>query len=236
MPDATTAQPTDGTGGGTIISGLIDFFNSISGKTGAQQTGAAAAADPFASQRRQYQTQLLDIMKNTSSIFSDPAFQAAESQGMGAISRQFGAQGMGGSGNKTAELFKYGTSFGLDFFKNQRDALMQMAGVNAGSPGTAGAILAGSPEKTNSGTAAGINSIMQLLQSSGLPASIINAIKGAMGLDTSTTNTNVPDNTAPNYPTDPNDPRLITDPPITDPPITDPPDFQPPPDFGGFGS
>jgi len=172
----TTPSPSSPTAIGTDITGLIDFFNSLSGKTGGQQTAAAAAADPFASQRGQYQQQLLGLMKDPSSIFKDPAFTSSLNVGLEGVARTLGSQGMGQSGSQAAALEQYGQTSALNFFNQQADRLGVLSGATSGSPAAAGNILSQAPNATNAGTAAGIQAITGLLTAAGLTPSAIGSI------------------------------------------------------------
>lgn len=106
------------------------------------QMAGAAGRDPFGKgNRKLYQGQLRDLMRNPSSIFSDAAFRSALDVGLTGVEKKMAAQGFLGSGNEAAGLMGYGESFALDWFKNQRDALAQMAG--SGMQPSYGAAVAG---------------------------------------------------------------------------------------------
>src|SRR5262249_35182888 len=67
-----------------------------------------------------------DVLQNPAAIFNDPAFRAAEGVGAENVARLSGAAGMGNSGNKLADLFKFGTSFAMDFRNQKINQLLQM--------------------------------------------------------------------------------------------------------------
>jgi hypothetical protein len=114
------------------IASIISFITGILG--GNQGSGPASMADPWAPNRARYQGELNTFMTDPSSVLKDPAFLAAEGVGAENISRQAGAAGMSGSGNRLADLFKFGQSSALDFEQQKFKQLSDLAGVNAGSP------------------------------------------------------------------------------------------------------
>jgi hypothetical protein len=133
------------------------------GKRSGATDAIANRADPWGPQRGQYQTQLNDFMKDPSSVLKDPAFLAAENLGAENISRQAGAAGMAGSGNRLADLFKYGQTQGLGFEQQKFNQLSQLAGVNAGSPVAAAGIQAGALQNKGTNLATGLAGILPML-------------------------------------------------------------------------
>jgi hypothetical protein len=111
------------------------------GGGGGGASGAAAAADPFADQRAQYQDQLSKLMKDPSSITSDPGYQFQLKQGLDAVNGSMGAAGYLNSGNRLTALTKYGQDYASTQLQNKELFLAQLAGANVGSPGTAGQIM-----------------------------------------------------------------------------------------------
>lgn len=111
------------------------------GMGGGGAGGAAAAADPFAAQRGQYQQQLSDLMKNPSSITSDPGYQFQLKQGLDAVNGAMGSAGYLNSGNRLTALQQEGQNFASTSLQNKELFLAQLAGANVGSPGEAGSIL-----------------------------------------------------------------------------------------------
>ena len=106
-------------------------------------SGAAAAADPFASQRGQYQTMLSQLISNPSSISSDPGYQFGMQQGLNAVNGAMASGGYLNSGNRLTALQQQGMDFANTQLTNKELFLAQLAGANVGSPGTAGQILQG---------------------------------------------------------------------------------------------
>lgn len=102
---------------------------------------SAAAADPFASQRGQYQNSLANMMNGQFST-SDPSYAWRVGQGQQALERSAAAKGYLGSGNILAELQNYGQGQGSQEYQNQYNRLLPLTGATTGSPGTAGATIA----------------------------------------------------------------------------------------------
>jgi hypothetical protein len=103
----------------TMGSGLYGIYEGQQQQQLAKQL--QASADPFASQRGQYQQQLAVLNANPSSMTSLPGYQA----GLEAVQRSGAAQGYTGSGNMMAGLAKYGQ----DFFNQQQQTLGGFAGA-----------------------------------------------------------------------------------------------------------
>ena len=136
---------------------------------------AAAAADPFASQRGEYQKQLLAMMTPTYemsgggdgmfgipsemkpvSSFSpgDPSYQWRLDQGAKTVNANAAASGMLNSGNRLMELQTYGQNQASTEYANQFARLSQLAGVNVGSPASAGQIIANNNVAQSAGASA----------------------------------------------------------------------------------
>lgn len=120
-----------------VGSALSGGGNSSSG--GAQ--GAANAADPFASQRGQYQTMLSNLINNPSSVTSTPGYQFQENQALLGVEGSAAAGGMLNSGNVLSALTTQAGNQASTGYYNQAKLLAQLAGANVGSPGEAGQIL-----------------------------------------------------------------------------------------------
>lgn len=121
---------------GSAVSGAMSGGG---GGGGAQQ--AANAADPFASQRGQYQSMLSQLINNPSSITSNPGYQFGLEQSNKAIEGAAAANGMVNSGNVLQALSTNSQNYAAQQLTNQELLLAQLAGANIGSPGTAGQIL-----------------------------------------------------------------------------------------------
>jgi hypothetical protein len=135
MSAAALAVGVGGAVAGSLVSSAL-----APGSSGT--TAAAGAADPFASQRAQYQTQLSNLMSNPSSITSTPGYQFNMNQGMQQVQGSAAASGMLNSGNTLTALQQEGQGFAESQYNNQALLLAQLSGANVGSPGTAGQIMA----------------------------------------------------------------------------------------------
>lgn len=132
-----------GTPGSVLVGGAAG--GGSPGSVGYLQS-AAAAADPWAPQRGQYQTALQDLMRGgASAVAADPSVQARMKAGTDAVGRSMAAQGYLGSGNILEELQSKGQDIASQEYDNQFNRLSQLAGVNAGSPGASAGILAQIP-------------------------------------------------------------------------------------------
>jgi hypothetical protein len=122
-----------------VVGGLVSSLLSPSGQ---QQSAAPAAADPFAAQRPQYQTQLNDMMKPGAQFNAqDPSYKWRLDQGAGAMAAQQAATGGGVSGRAMLDAQTYGQGMASQEYQNQFTRLSKLAGVDAGSPAAAGQIL-----------------------------------------------------------------------------------------------
>lgn len=95
---------------------------------------SAERADPFASQRPQYQGQLSRLMQNPGEFAASPMFQFAMDQGMDAVNRTAAAKGELGAGKRLTDLMKFGQGLAGQQYFPQAQLLANLAGANAGSP------------------------------------------------------------------------------------------------------
>lgn len=93
---------------------------------------AAKYADPFMSQRGQYQKQLSDLLANPGSLTSSPAYQFMYNQGLNALQRK----GNVNSGAKLAALQNYGQQAASQFYFPQAQLLSNLA-MSGSNPGAA---------------------------------------------------------------------------------------------------
>ena len=114
---------------GKLIGGLLGG-GSDGGSTPVQ------TADPFASQRGQYQGQLQQLMQGNFTP-SDPSYQFRMNQGLEGVQRQAAAGGMLNSGNTLAALSNYGQQTASQEYSNQFNRLATLSGATTGSPSTA---------------------------------------------------------------------------------------------------
>jgi hypothetical protein len=118
--------------------------SAVSSALAPSPSSAANAADPFSSQRGQYQTMLSNLVNNPSSITSTPGYQFGLQQSNNAVEGSAAANGMVNSGNVLQALSTNSQGYASQQLNNQELLLAQLSGANVGSPGTAGQIIAGS--------------------------------------------------------------------------------------------
>lgn len=133
----------------------------VSSALAPDQSGAAGAADPFASQRPQYQQQLQDMMTGPGFTPSDPSYAFRFQQGQDAVNASMGSSGMLNSGNRALALQSYGQNEASTEYANQFSRLSQLAGANVGSPAAAGQIIAGQNATQQAGASAIGNAVGQ---------------------------------------------------------------------------
>lgn len=120
---------------------------------GGDAAAAAGAADPFASQRPQYQQQLQQMMTGNFTP-DDPSYQFRFQQGQDAVNAGMGSSGMLNSGNRALALQQYGQNEASTEYANQFSRLSQLAGANVGSPAAAGQIINGQNQQQQAGASA----------------------------------------------------------------------------------
>ena len=125
-----------GGGGSTNVGGVVGGLASLQ-QANAIGREAAAAADPFASQRGQYQTMLQGLMTNPESFALSPAAESQMRLGSENLARSGAAKGYLGSGNILAELQKYGQDVASgDYWKSIQN-LQMLSGAATSSPAAA---------------------------------------------------------------------------------------------------
>lgn len=131
---------------GAATSAIVGDFLAPDQPSGGGAGSAAAAADPFASQRAQYMPQLqslmgqnqnfgtgqaqsqLDSMLQGNFNSSDPSYRFRFDQGMDAVNRSAGASGMLNSGNRLTALMNYGQGMASTEYSAQFGRLSNEAG------------------------------------------------------------------------------------------------------------
>ena len=147
MADATTGT-TDlastlgglGTGIGSLLSIASPLYSLFGGGQGSVSGTAGAvsqAADPFASQRFQYQGLLNKYITNPDSFALSPTQKAAEQQSLDTLSRQMAAQGYLGSGNILTGLQDQASQFESNEYWKTINELNLLSGAQTGSPSAA---------------------------------------------------------------------------------------------------
>lgn len=137
-----------GSGMTSLSSGVGNF---LSGGAGDTANRGAALADPFASQRGQYQQQLSALMADPNSVTKTPGYQFNFDQGMQGLQRQEAASGNLNSGTADAAAVKYGEDYAMKTFTEYESMLTQLAGGNL-TQGNAGQVYAGANAPANSAT------------------------------------------------------------------------------------
>lgn len=125
--------------GAAVAGSVVSSALAPDPSSGAQ--AAASSADPFASQRGQYQTMLSKLINDPSSITSTPGYQFGLQQSQNAVEGSAAANGMVNSGNVLSALSTNAQGYAATQLNNQELLLAQLSGANVGSPGTAGQIL-----------------------------------------------------------------------------------------------
>lgn len=115
--------------------------NILGGGSSTNASQSAALADPFASQRGQYQTDLSKLVNNPSSVTKTPGYQFQFDQGMQALERQQAGSGSLNSGQSETAAIKYGQGMATSSLTQQEQLLTQLAGGNLGQ-GNAGSVYA----------------------------------------------------------------------------------------------
>ncbi len=149
---------------GQLLGGGIDLYN-VFGHGGTTDMGvakdAAARADPFATQRPQYQTMLQGLLTDPNSFKTDPGYQFALGQGQDAI-KGAGNAIYGGTraGAIYPELAKFTEGYASQSYDKRIDELMRLAGAESGSPGLAGQLYARGGEQRDQDLGNGIGSLL----------------------------------------------------------------------------
>lgn len=123
---------------------------------------AARLADPFGNERKQYQNKLRTLVDDPGSFSSSPFYKFAYDQGLNALQRKGSVR----SGNKLAELMRYGQGMASQAYFPQANLLSTLSGATTGSPAAAGLAVSGAFERS---------------QNQANLAAALKAMKGAQG-------------------------------------------------------
>lgn len=134
-----------------LIGGAVSSIFGGGSKPSSGASQGAAAADPFASQRPQYQQQLSDLMSGKTPFQETAGAKALTETGMNAESAQMAQRGLSNSGAEKAALTKYATGIASQDYNQQMGNLMTLSGAQSGSPGAAGGIIADSSQQQAQG-------------------------------------------------------------------------------------
>lgn len=121
-PAASPAAPS--VGGGASVGGSSMSMGQLTD-----------IADPWSSQRGQYQTQLSSLMKDPSSFLQSDLWKASTAAGLDGINRSAAASGMLKSGNRLQALMDYGQKNAPDNFFRMADLLSGLGGAKNQNPG-----------------------------------------------------------------------------------------------------
>jgi hypothetical protein len=104
-----------------------------------QQGGAASDALGMAhttqGEQQYYNSMLMQLINNPSSVTQLPGYQFQMDQGTKAVADAMGASGFAGSGNEAAALTQFGQGLASSFYGQQTNLLASLSGVtNASSP------------------------------------------------------------------------------------------------------
>lgn len=110
------------------------MFNSQANQSTNTGFVAADLADPFRNERKTYQNSLRSLMSNPGEFSSSPVYKFAYDQGLNALQRKGSVR----SGNKLAELMKYGQGMASQMYFPQANLLSTLSGATTGSPAAAG--------------------------------------------------------------------------------------------------
>lgn len=143
-------------------------------------SSGAAAADPFANERAQYQPMLLDLINNRPGILSgdpnysfetsDPSYKWRQQQGIAGVNQGAANAGLLFSGQRGLDLATYAsnlasTEYDKQFnrtqseYGNQFNRLAQLSGANTGSPAAAGQLTANQTAQQQAGASAVGNAV-----------------------------------------------------------------------------
>lgn len=92
-------------------------------------------ADPWRSQRGQYQTALSDLIKNPDQFANSNLFKSATNAGIEAVNRNAASRGLLKSGNRLQALMDYGQQQAPQTFFKMADLLTQLSGGRNQAPG-----------------------------------------------------------------------------------------------------
>lgn len=154
-----------GGGGGGLLGAVAGPLGSVisGGITSRAASQGQSAADPFASQRGQYQGRLSALYNDPNYIFSDPSYRFRLNQGLQGVQGSAAAQGMLNSGNTLSALANYSQGLASSEFQNEEQRLAQLSGATIGSPGVAANYANQSSLANGGGISSGIGGLLNNL-------------------------------------------------------------------------
>ena len=150
---------------GKAVTGVVGGVgNILTGGASSNAQAAATAADPFSSQRGQYQGMLSNLMKNPSAVTQTPGYQFNFDMGEQALQRQEAASGNLNSGTADINAVQSGQNYATSTFNQYEQMLAQLSGATSGNTGAAASAL---QSGLNSSSSAGSGLFGSLLNSAG---------------------------------------------------------------------
>lgn len=145
---------------------------------------SADRADPFGSQRPQYQQQLSQLTQQPSNFFNDPAIAAAIKAQMDKTNRYMASQGYNMSGNQMTEVNNAGMREAFGQYMPFLERIGQFAGAGI-NPASAGDIMAKVGGQASQAGNQGYGDMGALLQSvlSGNQPSLVDILRNSQGTD-----------------------------------------------------
>ncbi|MHB8603573.1 MAG: hypothetical protein ACYC9R_13140 [Nitrosotalea sp.] len=142
MPGSSGANPALG----YLIPSEAAAFKQFQDAGKYNQLGQTAAgmANPFGPYRSAAATNLTNLETDPNKYLANaPDYQAALSQGLDQASRIDAAQGLGASGKATNDQIKYASQLAAQYLNQDRQSLMQEAGVGFNPADAAGMLMKG---------------------------------------------------------------------------------------------
>jgi hypothetical protein len=120
-------------------------------QSGGEASTAEGLAKTTAGEQQYYNTMLMNLINNPSSVSQLPGFQFELQTGSAAVDAQMRAAGAGGSGNEGAALTEFGQGLAGQFYQQQTGLLASLSGVTAASSPAqdVGAATAATGQQTN---------------------------------------------------------------------------------------
>jgi hypothetical protein len=124
----------------------VGFSNREAQRMGMTGDIAAQYADPFMSQRPQYQKALSDLVANPGAISSSPYYKFLMDEAMNKVNANAAASGMLNSGRRLAALSGRAQDVASQAYFPQADLLSRLSGAYSSSPSSAGSSYARAQE------------------------------------------------------------------------------------------
>ena len=129
---ADTTNTTDTLGSlGSALAPFLSAWNTYNqqGNTKDAYGNAINLITTPSPDQQKYRNQLSDLVSNPGSMTSSPVYQAMVDQGLNAVNRTAAANGMLNSGNRLADLTKFGQQTASQYYFPQANLLTSLSGV-----------------------------------------------------------------------------------------------------------